>query len=372
MRELTASLLRWHATDTPYAVATIVEVTGSAPRPAGATLAVDAAGTVVGSISGGCVEAAAYDLCRQVLRSGTPMRASFGYSDSDTFAIGLTCGGTIDVFVHRVSRVDQPIVEAALRPPSSVALVRDLDSGAMTAVDPHRTVGAFLDDAAVAEVRAMLDIGATGVRRIGCDTGESTIFVESFAPPPRMIVCGATDFAAAVCQVGSLLGYRVTLCDARAVFATRDRFPDADEIVVRWPHRYLADTPTDARTVVCVLTHDPKFDIPLLEIALRLPIAYVGAMGSRRADADRRTRLRAAGVTDTELARLHSPIGLDLGGRTAAEAAVAIGAEIVAVRCGGSTRPLHATDQPIHPTTGPGRGRPNTSRFDLESVPSSQ
>ncbi|MEV6336702.1 XdhC family protein [Nocardia vinacea] len=371
MRELTASLLRWHATDTQYALATIVGATGSAPRPAGATLAVDTAGTVLGSISGGCVEAAAYDLCREVLRSGTPMRASFGYADSDAFAVGLTCGGTIDVFVHPVRPVDYPIVEAALRP-GRVALVRDLDSGAMTTVDPNRTVGAPLDDSVAAEVRAMLDIGATGVRRIGCDAGESTIFVESFAPPPRMIVCGATDFAAAVCRVGSLLGYRVTLCDARAIFATRDRFPDADEVVVRWPHRYLADTPIDARTVVCVLTHDAKFDIPLLEIALRLPIAYVGAMGSRRADADRRTRLRAAGVTDAELARLHSPIGLDLGGRTAAEAAVAIGAEIVAVRHGGSTRPLHATDRPIHPAAESGRGRPNTSRFDLESVPSTQ
>ncbi|WP_433525981.1 XdhC family protein [Nocardia pseudovaccinii] len=349
MRELTASLLRWHATGAHYAIATVVGVTGSAPRPVGATLAVDAAGTVLGSISGGCVEAAAYELCRQVLRSGTPTRASFGYDDSDAFAVGLTCGGTMDVFIHRVRSVDHPIIEAALRPPGPVALVRDLNSGAMTTVDPSRTVGADLDDAVVAEVRAMLDIGATGVRTIGCDAGESTFFVESFAPPPRMIVCGATDFAAAVCRVGGLLGYRVALCDARAVFATRDRFPDADEVVVGWPHRYLADTPIDARTVVCVLTHDPKFDIPLLEIALRLPIAYVGAMGSRRADAERRTRLRAAGLTDAELARLHSPIGLDLGGRTAAEAAVAIGAEIVAVRRGGSTRPLHTTDRPIHP-----------------------
>ncbi|MFI6776379.1 XdhC family protein [Nocardia sp. NPDC050412] len=369
MWELTASLLRWHATGRPYAVATVVGVTGSAPRPIGAALAVDAAGTVIGSISGGCVEAAAYELCRQVLRSGTPMRASFGYADA--FAVGLTCGGTIDVFVHRVRAVDYPIVEAALRQPGPVALVRDLDSGAMTTVDPSHTVGTPLDAAVVAEVRAMLDIGATGVRRIGCGGAESTILVESFAPPPRMIVCGATDFAASVCRVGSLLGYRVTLCDARAVFATRDRFPDADEVVVGWPHRYLADTPVDARTVVCVLTHDPKFDIPLLEIALRLPIAYVGAMGSRRADADRRTALRAAGLTDAELARLHSPIGLDLGGRTAAEAAVAIGAEIIAVRRGGSTRPLHATDRPIHPAE-PGRGAPNTSEFDLESVPSSQ
>ena len=202
--------------------------------------------------------------------------------------------------------------------------------------------------------RAWVQFGAdadeprSGVRSVGDEGLEITIFVQSFTPPPRMIIFGATDFASALCRVGRLLGYRVTVCDARPVFADTARLPDADEVVLDWPHRYLRRTQLDARTAVCVLTHDPKFDIPALRTALRLPLAYVGALGSRRADAERRTQLRASGLTDTELALLHSPIGLDLGGRTPEETAVAIGAEIVAMRHGGSTQSLSRTDRAIH------------------------
>ena len=173
------------------------------------------------------------------------------------------------------------------------------------------------------------------------------MFVESYAPPPRMLVFGAIDFAAAVARIGSFLGYRVTVCDARAVFATARRFPDADEVVVEWPHRYLGrGRQVDERTVICVLTHDPKFDVPLLEVALRTPAWYVGAMGSRRTHDDRLDRLREAGMTEDELARLRSPIGLDLGARTPEETAVSVAAEIVAGRWGGTGVPL-----------GPDRGR---------------
>jgi xanthine dehydrogenase accessory factor len=179
------------------------------------------------------------------------------------------------------------------------------------------------------------------------------VFVASYAPRPRMLVFGAIDFAAAVAQQGAFLGYRVTVCDARPVFATSARFPTADEVVVAWPHRYLAAQvaagAVDARTVICVLTHDPKFDVPLLEVALRLPeVAYVGAMGSRRTHLDRLTRLREAGLSDTDLARLSSPIGLDLGGRTPEETAVSIAAEIIASRWGGAGRPLSDTSGRIH------------------------
>jgi xanthine dehydrogenase accessory factor len=168
-----------------------------------------------------------------------------------------------------------------------------------------------------------------------------------------MLVFGAIDFAAAVARVGSFLGYHVTVCDARPVFATATRFPDADDVVVRWPHKYLADEVEagriDARTVLCVLTHDPKFDVPLLEVALRLPeVAYVGAMGSRRTHDDRVKRLQEAGVTDAELARLSSPIGLDLGARTPEETAVSIAAEIIALRWGGAGTRLIEQDGPIH------------------------
>ncbi|RIU70209.1 XshC-Cox1 family protein, partial [Klebsiella pneumoniae] len=171
------------------------------------------------------------------------------------------------------------------------------------------------------------------------------VFVSSHAPSPRMLVFGAIDFAAAVAQQGAFLGYRVTVCDARSVFATPQRFPAAEQVVVAWPHDYLnqqwAAGELDERTMVCVLTHDPKFDVPLLEVALRIPaLAFVGAMGSRRTHDDRIARLRAAGVTETELARLSSPIGLDLGARTPQETAVSIAAEIIAQRWGGSGTPL--------------------------------
>ncbi|MGW5377890.1 XdhC family protein [Nocardia sp. NPDC003999] len=349
MRELAAHLLRWHAANTVYALATVVGVTGSAPRPTGATMAVDGAGNVRGSLSGGCVEGAIYELCRKVLESGAPVRETFGYSDADAFAVGLTCGGQLEIFVHRITPAEYPAVEAALDPNVPMTFVRDLATGAVAALGPATAVGADFDGAVVRQARAMLDAGATGVRVVGCADRERTVFIESFASAPRMLVFGATDFTTALCSVGRLLGYRVTVCEARPAFADRARMPDADEVVRDWPDRYLRRTRVDARTVICVLTHDPKFDIPVLTEALRLPVAYVGAMGSRRADQDRRLRLRAAGLTEEELLRLHSPIGLELGGRTPEETAVAIGAEIVAVRRGGSARSLSSTERPIHP-----------------------
>ncbi len=209
-----------------------------------------------------------------------------------------------------------------------------------------------LDRTVVAEAGAFLDAGRTGTLEIGEQGSRCgaplTLLVESSVPPPRMIVFGAIDFAAALVRVGKFLGHHVTVCDARPVFATRARFPEADEIVVEWPHTYLERTSVDARTVLCVLTHDPKFDVPLLERALRLPVAYVGAMGSRRTHLDRNARLRAAGVTDLELARLRSPIGLDLGARTPQETALSIAAEIVANRRGGSGASLTGAHTPIH------------------------
>jgi len=209
-----------------------------------------------------------------------------------------------------------------------------------------------LDQAVHDDGLGMLDHGSTGLLRIGPDgerrQDELSVFVQSFAPPPRMLVFGAIDFAAAVARVGKFLGYRVTVCDARSTFATVKRFPDADEVVVEWPHRYLASQEVDARTVICVLTHDPKFDVPLLEAALQTDAAYIGAMGSRRTHDDRLARLREEGVSEESLARVASPIGLDIGARTPEETAVSIAAEIVAHRWGGTGRPLTATDGPIH------------------------
>ncbi|MFE9456719.1 XdhC family protein [Streptomyces californicus] len=368
MLDIAEELHRWVSQGREFAVATVVAVGGSAPRQPGAALAVDRDGTAVGSVSGGCVEGAVYELCRQALEDGRSVRERFGYSDEDAFAVGLTCGGVIDILVTPVRADDpaRPVFAAALAAAAegtAAALARVTDGpdellGLPLLVRPdggyEGGLGGHpvLDRTAAAEARALLDAGRTGPLAIGAEGSRCgrpiELLVESSVPPPRMIVFGAIDFASALVRAGKFLGYRVTVCDARPVFATAARFPEADEIVVDWPHRYLAGTGTDARTVLCVLTHDAKFDIPLLEAALRLPVAYVGAMGSRRTHLDREDRLREAGLTDRELARLHSPIGLDLGARTPEETALSIAAEIVAVRRGGSGVPLTGAHTPIH------------------------
>ncbi|MGW3192116.1 XdhC family protein [Streptomyces ardesiacus] len=368
MLDIAEELHRWVEQGRDFALATVVAVGGSAPRPAGAALAVDADGTVVGSVSGGCVEAAVYELCRQALQDGDTVLERFGYSDEDAFAVGLTCGGVIDVLVS-------PVPAAAPARPALAAVLAAAARGGTAAVarivsgpaellgralavgaDGSRTGGLGggpeLDRTAAAEARAFLDTGRTGTLRIG-ERGSRcgaplTLLIESAVPAPRMIVFGAIDFASALARIGAFLGYHVTVCDARPVFVTRARFPDADEIVAEWPHEYLARTAVDARTVLCVLTHDAKFDVPLLRLALRLPVAYVGAMGSRRTHLDREARLREAGVSDLELSRLRSPIGLDLGARTPEETALSIAAEIVATRHGGTGTSLTGARTPIH------------------------
>lgn len=349
MRDIAARLAQWHSESMPYALATVISVSGSAPRLPGAAMAVSADGEAVGSVSGGCVESAVYELCREVLSSRQCVRTSFGYSDDDAFAVGLTCGGVIEVFV---SCADPASFVDAVGCGESVATAQVLDeSGAMVMVGAHGVSGTtgFADvDAVVAdEAIAMLDSGASGIRSVRCRP-DLEVFVSSYASKPRLLIFGAIDYAGALARLGSFLGYRVTVCDARPVFATEARFPDADEVVVEWPHSYLARTEVDSRTVVCVLTHDAKFDVPLLKVALRLPVAFVGAMGSRRTHVDRLRRLREVGLEEVELARLRSPIGLDLWARTPEETAVAIAAEFVAVRRGGSAVPLVASSGPIH------------------------
>lgn len=369
MLDIAEELNRWVEQGRDFAVATVVAVGGSAPRQPGAALAVDGEGTAIGSVSGGCVEGAVYELCRQALEDGETVRERFGYSDDDAFAVGLTCGGIIDILVTPVP-VGSPVREvfaaglAAAARGEAAAVARIAEGpaelmGRAVFVGPEGAwEGGFgghpeLDRTIAEEARAMLDAGRTGVLEVGADgrlCGEPLkVLVESSVPPPRMIVFGAIDFASALVRIGKFLGYRVTVCDARPVFATKTRFPEADEIVVDWPHRYLETTEVDGRTVLCVLTHDAKFDVPLLELALRLPVAYVGAMGSRRTHEDRNKRLREVGVSDLELARLRSPIGLDLGARSPEETALSIAAEIVANRRGGSGVALTGAHIPIHP-----------------------
>lgn len=373
MLDIAEELDRWVGQGRDFAVATVVAVGGSAPRRPGAALAVDSDGTAIGSVSGGCVEGAVYDLCRQALEDGEPVRERFGYSDEDAFAVGLTCGGVIDILVTPVRAGDpvRAVAAAALAAAArgeAVAVARIVAGPAallgralLVRADGSRE-GGFgghpeLDRTVAAETTALLDAGRTGTLEIGEQGSRCgaplTVLVESSVPPPRMIVFGAIDFASALVRVGKFLNHHVTVCDARPVFATRARFPEADEIVVEWPHQYLERTHVDRRTVLCVLTHDAKFDVPLLKLALRLPVAYVGAMGSRRTHLDRNERLREVGVTELELARLHSPIGLDLGARTPEETALSIAAEIVAHRRGGTGVPLTGAHTPIHHDTTP-------------------
>ncbi|MFF9045002.1 XdhC family protein [Streptomyces parvulus] len=378
MLDIADELNRWVEQGRDFAVATVVAVGGSAPRQPGAALAVDAEGTAIGSVSGGCVEGAVYELCRQSLEDGETVLERFGYSDEDAFAVGLTCGGIIDILVTPV-RADgpaRPVLAAALAASArgEAAAVARVVSGpaelmgrALLVRPDGSRAGGFgahpeLDRTVAAEAGAFLDAGRTSTLEIGEQGSRCgaplTLLIESSVPAPRMIVFGAIDFASALVRAGKFLGYHVTVCDARPVFATRLRFPDADEIVVEWPHEYLRRTEVDARTVLCVLTHDAKFDVPLLKLALRLPVAYVGAMGSRRTHLDRNARLREVGVSDLELTRLRSPIGLDLGARTPEETALSIAAEIVAARRGGTGASLTGAHTPIHhdgPTAPTGR-----------------
>ena len=393
MRDILSRITKWWEADETFGLATVVRTYRSAPRDPGAALAVSSLADqeVIGSVSGGCVEGAVYELSLDVCQTGSPVLQTYGVSDDDAFAVGLTCGGIIDIFVERIDRDSFPslgdiaaavergepvAVATVIAGPGQIGARRVIWAGDAEPgpdeveglawegseglgrdgwhVGASGTLGSGprLDAAVDDDVRGMLAQGLTGIRRYGAQGerrgDELSVFVNSFAPAPRMLVFGAIDFAAAVARVGKFLGYQVTVCDARKVFATASRFPDADEVVVGWPHRFLAATDVDARTVICVLTHDPKFDVPLLEVALRTPAGYIGAMGSRRTHDDRLARLREVGLTEEELSRLRSPIGLDLGARTPEETAVSIAAELIQLRWGGTGSPLTATEGRIH------------------------
>jgi xanthine dehydrogenase accessory factor len=373
VRDILNTITKWWSDDETFGLATVVSTFRSAPRDPGAALAVEDGGEVIGSVSGGCVEGAVYELATEVTGSGEPVLQRYGFSDDDAFAVGLTCGGILDVFVEPVSKrtfpelgdirqaVDrgEPVaVATVISGPGRVGARRVIwgdparESTGSVAAGVDLAPGVNLDAAVDEDVRGMLAQGVTGIRHYGAhgERGgdELSVFVNSFAPAPRMYVFGAIDFAAAVARVGKFLGYHVTVCDARPVFATRSRFPDADEVVVDWPHRFLAGAEVDQRTAICVLTHDPKFDVPVLEVALRSPAGYIGVMGSRRTHEDRLERLRAVGLTDEELSRMRSPVGLDLGARTPEETAISIAAELIQLRWGGTGAALTTTEGRIH------------------------
>jgi xanthine dehydrogenase accessory factor len=380
VQEILGDIERWRSIGRRVALARVIGTQGSAPREPGAAMAVSEDGEVAGSVSGGCVETAVVAEALDALATGRPRLATFGYSDDKAFAVGLTCGGTIRLFVEPLGPpgMEQGTVEAlrghlAALEPVALATVIEADTGAGSAAGDRPTapgatmlvtpdadlLGSLgdpgLDDAVRRDALGHLDAGTTALRRYGPHgeaTGQDiTVFVESFAPPSRMVIFGAVDFTAALARVAKVLGYRVTVCDARPVFATPARFPMADEIVVDWPDRHLATIGPELRErdAVCLLTHDPKFDVPAVVAALGTRVGYIGVMGSRRTAADREKRLRAAGVDDAGLARVMAPIGLDIGARTPEETAISICAEIVALHSRNHTGvPLRATDGPIH------------------------
>jgi xanthine dehydrogenase accessory factor len=360
VRDLLRDLARWRAQGKQVALARVVDLEGSGPRDPGAAMAVSAEGEVIGSVSGGCVEGAVVGESLEVLAQGAPRLVTFGYSDDDAFAVGLTCGGTVHLFIEPLDRTQD--LEDAIRDHRPAVLVTVVDGPGvgdkLLLVEGEPTAGRLADPdlhrVVARDAEAALAAGATAVRRYGA-SGQAneeavTVFFEAYAPPPRLLIFGAVDFTAALVRVAKVLGFHVTVCDAREVFATQARFPLADEVVVDWPHRHLAEVggglgPRDA---VCVLTHDAKFDVPAIVAALGTRVGYLGAMGSRRTTEQRAARLRDEGVTDEQLLRLLAPIGLDLGARTPEETAVAICAEIIAHRTGRSAPHLAGGEGPIH------------------------
>lgn len=311
MRDVLSTLERWQADGCRVAVATVVERRGSAPRDAGATLALNDRGEIAGSVTGGCVEPAVLTEAQAVLDGERARIREYGIADETAFQVGLACGGTVAILIAELDTSFVPALADAVRADLPIALA--------VAVSGHAIGTQWLYDG------SLLEHGESGLT----DADGETAFVHVLAPRPALYVFGAIDHAAALARVGKLLGYRVTVCDARAAFVTPERFPEADELVVDWPDRFLRRAPVDRRTAICVLTHDEKFDVPVLLAALETPAAYIGAMGSKVTTADREVRLRAEGVDDPGIARIHAPIGLAIGARSPEEVAVAIGAELV-------------------------------------------
>jgi xanthine dehydrogenase accessory factor len=326
MRDILPHLVRWTDEGQAVAVGSVIERIGSAPRDPGAALAVSAAGEVAGSVTGGCVEPAVIREATEVL-NGSPGRiCRYGLTDDDGFDVGLSCGGTIAVAVYPLDPALLAPLGEAVENDAPVALtVRLADRG----FGEQRLVsgeGAPSGDPIETAARSLLEIGESGV--IETAAGE-LVFVESYAPRADLYLFGASDHVAALVKMGKLLGYRVTVCDPRATFMTRDRFPDADELAIEWPDRFLENAPIDARTAICMLTHDLKFDVPALKRALQTNAGYIGAIGSEKTRTERDARLRDEGVGEADLARLHAPIGIQIGARTPEEVAVTIAAQLI-------------------------------------------
>lgn len=346
MRDLLAEYEELAAAGEPVGRAVVTQVWGSAPRPEGASLLATRDGRLAGSVSGGCVETAAAEAIREAMAQGGPGRASWGVTHERAWEMGLSCGGTIEVFIE--PRVSPEVLAAARRESGSVVATviggqAPLGSGLVLEEGREaRPIGPLPPElvAPLAQHAAQaLTALASRVEKVPGATGEVEVFLEVYPRRPTLLIFGGVHIATALVRLAKPLGYRTVVADGREAFLTRERFPDADELVLGWPREVFQRVGLDQATCVCILTHDPKFDEPALELALKSPACYVGAIGSRKTQAQRRERLRAAGFTAEEIARLHGPIGLDLGGRAPAEIALAILAEISAVRYGKAAPP---------------------------------
>jgi xanthine dehydrogenase accessory factor len=334
VRELLPDLARWRARNERVALARVVATRRSAPRPVGSKLAVSEQGELAGSVSGGCVENEVYEAAREILRGGEPQLLTYGISDDLALSVGLPCGGEIDVWVDEPHAELLEQLAAIVRDDRHAVLLTDLEDGS------HRLV---LQD----EGPRTDELIRSGRSQI-VEIDGRRLFADVFGPPPRLFVYGAVDTAEALCAAAKAIGWRTIVADARGKFATRERVPSADELLVAWPEDALAAVQPDHATAIVVLTHDDKFDVPLLVGALSGDAFYVGALGSRRNQERRRALLHDAGVDESALDRIAGPAGLDIGAHTPAETAVSILAEVMAVRAGRDGRPLKDASGRIH------------------------
>ena len=334
MREILAELERWRARGDRVAMARVVATRRSAPRPIGSKLIVSESGELAGSVSGGCVESEVVEAAREVLAGGEARLLTYGISDDLALTVGLPCGGEIDVWVDEPDpELLSRLAEIAGKERRAVHFV-DLDDGT------ERLMPEGQDDVADELIRS----GHSKVLELE----GRRVFADVYGPPPRLFVYGAVDTAEALCAAARSIGWYTIVADARGRFATRERLPSADEVIVAWPEDALAQVKPDHTTAIIVLTHDDKFDLPLLVGALASEAYYVGALGSRRNQERRRERLIEAGVDESELDRISGPAGLDIGAHTPAETAVSMLAEIMAVRAGRDGGRLKESSGRIH------------------------
>jgi xanthine dehydrogenase accessory factor len=358
--------IAWLSEDRRVVQALLVEVEGSAPLPVGAMMVIDDQGNIEGSITGGCVEGAVVTEAEELLAAGAPAPAkllSYGISDELAGTVGLMCGGIVHILVYELAgeaaEVERAVLEAhADGRPAAVATLIDGDTaGARLAVIDNTLIGSLhdtdlLDRNVAREAQGLLEEGKTTLRRFGSDGAtlgdDVRVHIRAYALPPQMWIFGAIDFSAALAPFASQIGYEVTICDARDRFARSRRFSSAASVKIGWPQEVMADAELGSRDAVLVFTHDPKFDEPALVAALKTNAGYIGALGSRQTTTDREERLKRAGVSEADLARIHAPCGLDIGSRTAEETAVSVLAEIIAARAERAGSPLRQTSGPIH------------------------